>query len=115
MRLLHAILSTESSAYRCRRLAVFELNSLSIYHLNLATSLIIVSPLLADIDYFQMCIQIVSSIPRSSSSLRLLIPTVEFGWSAVNCKLLTASTKDSSSWKDNRIDTRTRIMVGVMP
>ena len=39
--------------------AVFELNSLSIYHLNLVTSIIILSRLLADIYHFQIYIQIV--------------------------------------------------------
>lgn len=63
------------------------------------------------------CILISSSL----SSCPLVIPLlpilgIGFGVADRNRKLpIDASTKESWSWKDNPIETRTRMIVGVMP
>ena len=55
-------------------------------------------------------ISLITSMPISI----VPIGSVSMG-SETNCKLPTASSRDFSSWKDNPIETRTRMIVGVIP
>ena len=55
-------------------------------------------------------ISFITSIPVSI----VPIASVSIG-SEANCKLPTASSREFSSWKDNLIETRTRMIVGVIP
>ena len=99
--------------------AIYALSDLRIIVLAITFVYILLSP--STIQFSTICISNSSLNLLSKSSCRLSSLTVSFSdigskMSCVKCKLpILVSTMEFGAWKDNPINTRTKIMVSIIP